>query len=101
MLKEVGCLPMVKPDAASHSGFRHVRRRTSLVLIVGGYSFCFPRGGKGDLTWDVREWETRRCHLRVRRRYSWSRPFELRWILNTESEMMNSASRKRVLVTRE
>jgi hypothetical protein len=24
MLKEVDCLPMVKPNAASHSGIRHV-----------------------------------------------------------------------------
>jgi hypothetical protein len=24
MLKDVGCLPMVKPDAASHLGIRHV-----------------------------------------------------------------------------
>jgi hypothetical protein len=24
MLKEVDCLPMVKPDAASHLGIRHV-----------------------------------------------------------------------------
>jgi len=24
MLKEVGCLPMVKPDVASHLGIRHV-----------------------------------------------------------------------------
>ena len=38
---------------------------TLVVLIVGGWPFCFPLWRKGDLTWDMREWEMRWCHLLV------------------------------------
>jgi hypothetical protein len=71
MLKEVDCLPMVKPDAASHLGIRHVRVRAFQASSDVGsphrrwVTFRFPQRGKGDLTWDVREWEMRGCHLRV------------------------------------
>jgi hypothetical protein len=37
---------MVKPDAASHSGIRHVRPRTLVVPTVGGWPFL-PTTGKG------------------------------------------------------
>jgi hypothetical protein len=59
MLKEVDCLPMVKPDAASHLGIRHVYASAfQASLDVGSphrrwVTFCFPEQGKGDLTWDV------------------------------------------------
>jgi len=65
MLKEVDCLPMAKPNAASHLGIRHVCVYAFQVLSDVGsphrrwVTFVSPQRGKGDLTWDVREWEMR------------------------------------------
>ena len=65
MLKEVDCLPMVKSNAASHLGIRHVYVYAFQVLPDVGsphrrwVTFVPLHREKGDLTWDVREWEMR------------------------------------------
>jgi len=65
-MKEVDCLPMVKPDAASHLGIRHVYVWAFQASSDVGsphrrwVTFALPSlGGRGDLAWNVREWETR------------------------------------------
>jgi hypothetical protein len=110
MLKEVDCLPMVKPDAASHLGIRHVYACAFQASSDVGsphrrwVTFYIPQQGKGDLTWDVREWETRLMPFAgsMFDEARWHTLFvELQWILNTKSDnelriMKASACRTRV-----